>query len=95
MVVAPLEDGWHRVVAVSETAAYVPALADVQHLFDERGWDVRVDAIRCGDHEVVHQQVADRVSRIAALSLRPASLLRNAFLAMAGRRALARELGDR
>jgi 2-polyprenyl-6-methoxyphenol hydroxylase-like FAD-dependent oxidoreductase len=50
---------------------------------------------RCGDHEVVHQQVADRVSRIAALSLRPASLLRNAFLAMAGRRALARELGDR
>jgi 2-polyprenyl-6-methoxyphenol hydroxylase-like FAD-dependent oxidoreductase len=163
MVVAPLEDGWHRVVAVSETAAYAPALVDVQHLFDERGCDVRVDAIRCNDHEVVHQQVADRfragdvflagdaahqlspvtgrdlgfqdaadlggrlaavldgapdsvlegyedtrrpvaqrtmafadrVSRVAALSLRPASLLRNAFLAMAGRRALARELGDR
>jgi hypothetical protein len=35
------------------------------------------------------------LARGAAGSLRPASLLRNAFLAMAGRRTLARELGDR
>ena len=38
---------------------------------------------------------ADKVSRIAALGMRPASLLRNAVLAVTGRRALARALTDR
>jgi len=164
MVVAPLEEGWHRVVAVAQNARAAPALVDVQHLFDERGWDVRVNAIRSSAHEQWQQQVADRfragdvflagsaahrlspatgrdlgfqdaadlgrrlaavltgrtdvsildgyervrrpvaqrtmafadkVSRVAALSLRPASLLRNAVLAVTGRRALARSLTDR
>jgi 2-polyprenyl-6-methoxyphenol hydroxylase-like FAD-dependent oxidoreductase len=163
MVVAPLDDGWHRVVAVSPFR-YAPALVDVQHMFDSRGWDVRVEEIRFPAQERVHQEVADRfrvggvflagsaahrlspttgrdlgfqdafdlgrrlaavfagrsdpsildgyervrrpvaqrtmafadkVSRIASLSMRPAGLLRNAMLALAGRRALARSLSDR
>jgi 2-polyprenyl-6-methoxyphenol hydroxylase-like FAD-dependent oxidoreductase len=164
MVVAPLEEGWHRVVAVAENAPGAPALVDVQHLFDQRGWDVRVDEMRSSGHEQWQQRVADRfraggvflaggaahrlspatgrdlgfqdaadlgrrlaavvsgrsdpsildgyervrrpvaqrtmafadkVSRIAALGMRPASWLRDAVLAVTGRRALARSLTDR
>lgn len=164
MVVAPLDEGWHRVVAVAENASGPPGLVDVQHLFDERGWDVRVEELRSAGHEHWQQQVADRfragdvflagsaahrlspatgrdlgfqdaaelgrrlaavltgrsdssildgyervrrpvaqrtmafadkVSRLAALGMRPASLLRNAVLTVAGRRALARSLTDR
>jgi 2-polyprenyl-6-methoxyphenol hydroxylase-like FAD-dependent oxidoreductase len=164
MVVAPLEDGWHSVVAVAENARVAPALVDVQHLLAARGWDVRVDAIRTSSHEQWQQLVADefrtgnvflagdaahrlspatgpdlgfqdaadlgqrlaavladgrdpsildgydsarrpvarrtmafadQASRVAALGLRPAALLRDAFLAIAGRRALARSLTDR
>lgn len=164
MVVAPLDGGWHSVVAVAENARVAPALVDVQHLLDARGWDVRVDAIRTSAHEQWQQLVADefrsgdvflagdaahrlspatgqdlgfqdaadlgqrlaavladgrdpsildgydparrpvaqrtmafadKVSRVAALGLRPAALLRDAFLAVAGRRALTRSLTDR
>jgi len=164
MIVAPLEDGWHRVVAVAENARAAPALVDVQHLFDSRGWDVRVNAIRSSAHEQWQQRVADRfrsgnvflagsaahrlspatgrdlgfqdaadlarrlaavltgrsdssildgyekirrpvaqrtmafadkVSRVAALSMRPAGLLRNAVLSVIGKRAIARSLADR
>lgn len=164
MIVAPLEDGWHRVVAVAENAPCAPALVDVQHLFDERGWDLRVDEMRSSGHEQWQQRVADRfrsgdaflagraahrlspatgrdlgfqdaadlgrrlaaviagrsdpsilegyerarrpvaqrtmafadtVSRVASLGMRPASWLRDAVLAVTGRRALARSLADR
>jgi 2-polyprenyl-6-methoxyphenol hydroxylase-like FAD-dependent oxidoreductase len=63
VVVAPLPDGRHRIVATVDEAPEHPSIADVQHLLDTRGPSGGVARIRevvWGSRFRVHHRLADR-----------------------------------
>ena len=62
VVLAPLPDGLHRIVATVDDAPAVPAVAFVQRLLDERGPQSRpvvVDEVLWGSRFRVHHRIAD------------------------------------
>ncbi|HEY6511213.1 MAG TPA: FAD-dependent oxidoreductase [Burkholderiaceae bacterium] len=63
VVVAPLPDGVHRIVATVDEAPEQPSVHDVQALLDARGPQrqrVRVDAVLWGSRFRVHHRIAER-----------------------------------
>jgi 2-polyprenyl-6-methoxyphenol hydroxylase-like FAD-dependent oxidoreductase len=63
VVVAPLPDGVHRIVATADEAPPVPSAADVQALLDARGpvkVPARVESVLWGSRFRVHCRMADR-----------------------------------
>jgi len=63
VVVAPLPDGSHRIVAPVDHAPETPTVADLQALLDERGpvrQRVMVESVTWGSRFRVHHRVADR-----------------------------------
>jgi 2-polyprenyl-6-methoxyphenol hydroxylase-like FAD-dependent oxidoreductase len=63
VVVAPLPDGVHRIVATVDEAPEQPSAHDVQALLDARGPQrqrLRVDAVLWGSRFRVHHRVAER-----------------------------------
>ncbi|UGT61005.1 FAD-dependent oxidoreductase [Nocardia asteroides] len=62
VVVAPLPDGWHRIVATVAEAPPEPDIAFVQRLLDERGQrrdPLRVREVLWGSRFRVHHRIAD------------------------------------
>lgn len=63
VVVAPLPDGFHRIVATVDEAPPVPSAADIQALLDARGPTrnpARVTSVVWGSRFRVHCRIADR-----------------------------------